>query len=48
MASMKMARKIKLTTTDEQDKSLLETMVAFNKACDWISGKAFEVKLSNA
>ncbi|MHB8544561.1 MAG: RNA-guided endonuclease InsQ/TnpB family protein, partial [Leptospirales bacterium] len=45
---MKITLKVKLITTDGQAKTLLETMEEFNKACDWISQKAFESKLFNA
>ena len=44
---MKMTLKVKLMTTDEQGKILLETMESFNKACDWISERAFEAKVFN-
>ena len=45
---MKITLKVKLITTDEQAKTLLGTMELFNKACDWISEKAFEAKVFNA
>ncbi|EQD24546.1 MAG: transposase, IS605 OrfB family [Leptospirillum sp. Group IV 'UBA BS'] len=45
---MKIALKVKLMTTDEQARILLETMESFNKACDWISERAFEAKVFNA
>ena len=45
---MKITLKVKLTTTDEQSRTLFETMETFNKTCDWISGKAFEAKIFNA
>ncbi|MHB1605600.1 MAG: RNA-guided endonuclease InsQ/TnpB family protein, partial [Leptospirales bacterium] len=45
---MKITLKVKLMTTDEQARILLETMEAFNKACDWISERAFESKVFNA
>ena len=45
---MKITLKVKLMTTDEQARILLETMESFNKACDWISEKAFEDKVFNA
>ncbi|MHB8422986.1 MAG: hypothetical protein ACYDAM_09540 [Leptospirales bacterium] len=45
---MKKTLRVKLMTADEQVKTLLETMEMFNKACDWISEKAFEAKVLNA
>ena len=42
---MKITLKVKLMTTKEQSKSLLETMEEFNKACNWISGKSFDAGL---
>ncbi len=44
---MKITLKVKLITTEEQAKTLLETMEKFNRACDWISQKAFETKTFN-
>jgi len=45
---MKITLKTKLITTDEQAKALLETMEEFNKACNWISEKAFKAQVFNA
>lgn len=45
---MKITLKVKLITTDGQSKILLETMEEFNKACDWISQRAFEAEVFNA
>jgi len=44
---MKKTLKVKLITTEEQAKTLLKTMEEFNRACDWISRKAFEAKTFN-
>ena len=45
---MKITLKVKLLTTEEQSQSLLETIEEFNKACNWISEKAFGLKIFNA
>src|SRR5277367_6478366 len=51
---MLLTTSIKLLTTDDQKKSLLKSMYAFNAACNWISQYAFtnsmfsKVKLQKA
>jgi len=44
---MKQTLMIKLAPADEQHKILLETMERFNKACNCIANKAFELKTAN-
>jgi IS605 OrfB family transposase len=44
---MKQTLMIKLTPTETQRNALLETMECFNKACNCIADKAFELKTAN-
>lgn len=44
---MKQTLMIKLVPTEKQHEALLETMERFNKACDCIADKAFELKTAN-
>lgn len=41
---MKLTAKVKLLPTPEQDKLLRETLVTANRACDWMSDRAWETK----
>ncbi|MHB1604802.1 MAG: hypothetical protein ACYCTV_00190 [Leptospirales bacterium] len=43
---MKKTLRVKLMSAGKQAKTLLETIETFNKACNWISEKAFEAKVS--
>ena len=38
---------VKLDTSEEQHKALLETMYRFNEACNYIANTAFEMKTAN-
>ncbi len=38
---------LKLAPTEEQHQALLETMHAFNTACNYIAAQAFEAKVAN-
>jgi putative transposase len=44
---MKQAMLLKLAPTEEQAQALLETMHAFNAACNYIAAEAFEAKVAN-
>ena len=38
---------LRLETTDNDSKELLETMRRYNEACNFVSDKAFSLKLTN-
>ncbi len=44
---MKQTMLLKLAPTTEQAKALLDTMHAFNAACDYVASQAFEAKVAN-
>lgn len=44
---MKLTLKLKLLTTAEQEQQLLETMEAFNAACNYVSNVAYENQIAN-
>jgi putative transposase len=45
--TMKQTMLLKLAPTEEQHRALLDTMHAFNAACDYIAEQAFEAKVAN-
>ena len=44
---MKQTMRLKLTPTTEQAQALLETMHAFNAACDYIAAQAYAAQVAN-
>jgi putative transposase len=44
---MKQTMLLKLVPTEDQHDALLETMHAFNAACDYVAAQAFEAKVAN-
>lgn len=44
---MKQTMLLKLVPTEEQHQALLETMHAFNAACDYVASQAFEATVAN-
>ena len=44
---MKKVIQLQLTPSESQAESLFKTMRQFNRACDWLAGKAYERRLAN-
>ena len=44
---MKQTTLLKLAPTSEQAQALLDTLYAFNAACDYVASQAFEAKVAN-